>query len=262
MGVMPAHREQVPHWGRVRLVREQWEADRRHSLVEIMRLPPEAHLRVETYGWSWAAVQFFDQNPEYQAPFRRSQADVRDESLEFSRQLARRIQRPWADVELQWQDFVAQLDYGYDVSRSILRFAPARPLKPRGTEVVVRADRGWQGSGVPVEAGQTYRLMARGRFQVHDQPEPWWSEPDGVTLRYVGGRPLGVLLAAVVPSRQPRDSRAEVAPLQNPMVVGSEWEWVPETSGTLYFRINDSPAELSGNQGELTVRVMSVESGS
>jgi hypothetical protein len=260
MGIMPARRDEVPNWGRVRLVREAWQQNQRLSLVEIMRLPPEAHLRVETYGWSWAAVQFFDQNPEYQAAFRHSQGDVRDESIEFSRQLARRIMRPWADVELQWQDFVAQLDYGYDVSRAILRFADSRPLSANGAEVVIQADRGWQESGVRVEAGRAYQLGARGRFQVHDQPRPWWSEPDGVTLRYIEGRPLGVLLAAVVPRQQPRDPQSEAGALRNPIVVGSQSRLVPATSGMLYFRINDSPAELAGNQGELTVRIRASES--
>jgi hypothetical protein len=38
-------------------------------------------------------------------------------------------------------------------------------------------------------------------------------------------------------------------------VIGMGVESPVERDGTLYLRINDSPAELSDNAGELTVRV-------
>ena len=61
--------------------------------------------------------------------------------------------------------------------------------------VSVAADRGWQSSGVRVDAGKSYRLRAAGRYQVADRPQPWPCEPGGVSIRYYRGRPLGILLA-------------------------------------------------------------------
>jgi hypothetical protein len=44
--------------------------------------------------------------------------------------------------------------------------------------------------------------------------------------------------------------------LVRPVPVGLGTTLTPPDSGTLFFRINDSAAELADNAGELTVRVM------
>jgi hypothetical protein len=116
----------------------------------------------------------------------------------------------------------------------------------------VAADRGWQSAGLRLEAGSEYRLTASGRYQVGTKPQPWWCEPGGVSLRYYQGRPLGILLAVVRPDRPSPDSPSAFV---RPTVVGLSATLRPEQSGTLYFKINHSAAELSGNAGQLEVRV-------
>jgi hypothetical protein len=118
--------------------------------------------------------------------------------------------------------------------------------------VAIAADRGWQSSGVQVEASRSYRITAEGRFTVAQEPRPWECEPNGVTLRYHRGLPLGVLLGCVR-----RDDFAEnhLSAFLKPGVIGTGRTIRAPATGVLYFRINDSPAELADNQGTLTIRI-------
>ena len=87
---------------------------------------------------------------------------------------------------------------------------------PGVTAVTVAADRGWQNSGLRLEAGAKYRLTATGRYQVAKDPR-WQCEPNGVSIRYYQGRPLGILLAAVRPDHPPPESTSA---LSAPTVIG------------------------------------------
>jgi hypothetical protein len=118
--------------------------------------------------------------------------------------------------------------------------------------VAIAADRGWQNSGLRLDAGVTYRLSAKGRYQVAKEPKTWWCEPGGVSIRYYQGRPLGILLAAVRPDHPPPGSTSV---LLRPIVVGLGATLLPKESGTLLLKINDSAAELGDNAGELKVEV-------
>ena len=95
-------------------------------------------------------------------------------------------------------------------------FTPGEALPASGAAVTVAADEGWQNSGLRLEAGKSYELHAEGRYQVgKDSPlenlllpgrqsRAWLSEPNGVSIHYNHGDPLGILLAAVRAGRQPR----------------------------------------------------------
>ena len=114
------------------------------------------------------------------------------------------------------------------------------------------ADRGWQNSGLRLEAGVTYRLTATGRYQVAKEPKVWWCEPGGVSIRYYKGRPLGILLAAVRPDHPAPGSTSA---LLHSTVVGLGTTLSPTQTGTLFLKINDSAGELDDNAGELKVKV-------
>ena len=160
----------------------------------------------------------------------------------------------------------------------------ASPLPPDGTTVEVAADRGWQNSGVRLEAGAVVSAPRRGTLSGGRRPQIWWCEPGGVSIRYYQGRPLGILLAAVhgdeseggtvgLPSSESGRSATQPAggntagqasggtragstsPLLRPSVVGLETVLKPEVSGTLFLKINDSAGELGDNAGKLSVRV-------
>lgn len=116
----------------------------------------------------------------------------------------------------------------------------------------IPVDRGWQNSRLKIEAGKTYRITASGRYQVGKSAKPWISEPGGVSIHYVHGKPLGELLAAVRPERVSTGESLFAAPLR----VGLGTTLKPEKSGTLYFRTNISSGELDRAAGSVSVEVV------
>jgi len=247
---MPTSREDVPQWGRIKLIREAVAAGRTKRLREVVDFPPAMYLDNIAYAWSWAAAYFLDQHPACQQRFRTLYKHV--EQPDLSDLFYKLFESEWDELEEQWELFTAGIEYGYDIRRNVLDFTPGKPLESEAATVVVAADRGWQNSGLRLEAGSSYRLRASGRYQVAQQGGIWWSEPNGVSIRYYQGRPLGILLAAVRPDRPPRDGQSA---LLEPVVVALQCVISPKKSGTLFLKINDSPAELHDNAGHLQVEV-------
>ena len=253
MGYVPRSKEEVPFWGRVKLVRDEFAASRGLMLEDVFRYDARAHLRIEPYAWSWAACAFLDQHPLTQKAFRELKANTGDRSAEFSQSLLRRLEADWQAIREDWQLFIVNIDYGYDVAKSaVVRTKEARPLPAGGASVTVNADRGWQSTGIAVEAGRTYSLKASGRFRLKGEPKVWQSEAGGVTIRYHQGQPLGMLLAAIGDEKEPS---SPITPLARPQPIGLAGEIEPKTGGTLYLKLNDSPAELADNSGTVTVEI-------
>ena len=252
---MPRTREEVPEWGRVKIVRDDQAAGRGLSLDEVMKYGPRAHLETGPYGWCWAATTFLDSHPRSQAKFRELRRDVKDSSLEFSRRLFQSLRTDWRDLAEEWQLLVAEMDYGYDVARAAIERKPAAPLPAKGLTVRIAANRGWQSSGIQLAADKKYRIRAAGRYQIAAEPQPWWCEPGGVTIRYYLKRPLGMVLASVTDDEQPLK---ETTPLATPEPIGLDRTLTFRRAGTLYLRINESPAGLADNSGEIQVRVEEV----
>lgn len=252
LGYFPARPEQVPDWGRIKFVRDAVQAGRTLTLDEILAYTAEAYLQNEAYGWSWAAAALLDGHPRYQARFRRLPGELRSD--DFNRQVRGLFADDWYELNIEWQAFIHELEFGYDLQRSAIEFREGQPPPDSGQTVAVAADRGWQSSGVRLSPGIQYELTAAGRYQVADQPALWWSEPDGVTVRYYRSHPLGMLMAIVLPDRN--SGKAAQWPL--PAAIGRGGKLSVEAAGTLYLRINDSPAELADNAGSVQVTVMAL----
>jgi hypothetical protein len=109
-----------------------------------------------------------------------------------------------------------------------------------------------------LDAGKTYRISARGRYQIAAEKDaPWPCEPGGVTIEYHDGRPLGILLGAIYDGPQSAERGANVrqGAFAMPLSIGLGRTVKPEASGTLYLRVNDSAGRLGDNRGRLTIRV-------
>ncbi len=250
LGYLPENREEVPQWGRIKIVRDAIAKGKSLSLPDVLDFSTRSHASVEPYGWCWALATLLDKHPRYHQRFRQLAPDAA--RGDFTSRFRRLYAEEWADLCEEWLVFTDALEYGMDVERFAIEFADGREQPGAATTVSVRADRGWQGTGIALAAGQSYRLKATGRFQLGLEPRIWWSEPGGVTLRYYRGRPLGRLLAAVRSEQKPG---ARSSPLTEPIEVGLSTTIKPDADGTLYLRVNDSPAELDDNEGTLNVQV-------
>ncbi|MBC8353451.1 MAG: hypothetical protein H8E66_15740 [Planctomycetes bacterium] len=248
----PEGKELTEMWGRIKVVQDAIRAGKGLAIEEILRYDKNSHLRVEPYAWSWAAAAFFDAHPVYSERFRELRKFAPDDTFTFSQRFYDSLRDDWPSIARQWHVFVANMDYGFDVARESIDAKPSIDMPSESVTVTIVANRGWQASGYRLESGSKYKLEATGRYQLADQPKIWWCEPNGVTIRYHRGLPLGILLGAIV-DESAVDGGA--IPLVTPKPIGFGGEYPIEEGGTLYLRINDSPAELDDNAGELEVRI-------
>jgi len=243
LGVMPANRRAVPMWGRSKLVRDAYRAGNALGLGDVMAINAREVMSTEKYAWCWAMCRFLDSHLQLGEQFRELPKVADDPK--FDLRFRRMFGRDWEDLGFEWEAFLAALDYGYDARRMTMVHRPAEKIRKEET-VTVAADRGWQSTGWKLQAGQSYRVTASGRYQIAEREEPWPCEPGGVTLQYHEGRPLGMLLGLL---RVDGD-------LQEPVPIGLQTILKPESDAILYLRVNDSPAWLFDNQGSLDVSIV------
>jgi hypothetical protein len=251
---MPGQKTETPGWGRIKIVKDQLADGNGMMPDDIMRYGPQAHLRNEPYGWCWALTAFFDSHPRTQDAFRELRKKIR--TADLTQWFRQQVEDDWGDLSEDWQVFVMNIEYGYDIARSAIVRKSAQAVPPSGATATIAADRGWQSTGIRLAAGSTYRLDATGRYQIAETSKIWWCEPGGVTIHYYQGRPLGVLLGAVRDHSQPLKG---LSPLVKPQTIGLGTTIRPRHDGTLYLKINESAAELSDNQGQITLRVQPIQ---
>ncbi|MBI2478473.1 MAG: hypothetical protein HYV60_07495 [Planctomycetia bacterium] len=254
----PEDKELTSFWGRIKVIQDEVRAGSGREIANILRFDKTAHLQVEPYAWSWAVAAFFDSHPRYRDRFHELRKFAPDDTFSFSQRFYDSLQAEWPGIARQWHVYIANMDYGFDVAREAIDPRIAGELPTGGATVSIAADRGWQSTGYRLESGAKYKLEAAGRYQLADQPGIWWCEPNGVTIRYHKGLPLGILLGAIVDESA---SDGGAIPLVTPKAIGMGGEYPIEEGGTLYLRVNDSPAELKDNAGSLEVRIAKLAAG-
>ncbi len=259
LGIMPASREVVPRLGRIGLIQKAAAENRIATFREIMEVDNSRPIDNESYAWCWAMVRFLDSHPAYRDRFASLKQCVTAD--DFDERFRAAFASDAGQLEREWRLFVATLTHGHDISRTAIEFRGGVTLTDKlpvtGT---IRTDRGWQSLEVVVEPGRRYRITAQGRYQIDDDPKIWWCEPQGVTIEYRRGYPLGMVMAAIV-SDAPADADATgdrpQGTLIDPLPIGRGTVLKPQRRGTLYFSINDSPADLANNRGEVQITVAS-----
>ncbi len=244
--VMPAHRGEVPMWGRIKLVRE---ATQPLALPTLLQLDKYRTFSTEQYAWCWALCEFLDSHPRWQEKFRELPRWVAEPK--FNKRFWYEFRENWSELRVEWQVYVEALDYGYDHQRMTMQHKASELVEDVAT-VTVDADHGWQSTGWLLPGGSKYELEATGRFEISRDPDgtPWPCEPGGVTLEYHDTHPLGMLLGAW---------RTETAPyFSEAFPVGLSRVVTPPTDAVLYLRVNDSPAKLSDNRGTLDASIRSL----
>jgi hypothetical protein len=253
--IMPRDRREVPMLGRIKLIQDAVAAGRAITFPAVMQIDNRRQLGNEEYAWTWAASIFLDLHPRYSHRFRQLKQHILD--MNFNAIVRREYNADWDNLTAEFQAFVSTLDHAYDFKRMTIDMKRGEPLANTARMVEVTADRGWQSSGAWLEAGKSYQVKASGRYQIAQEQidgelRPWPCEPGGVTIEYHDGRPLGMLIGAIV-GQGAGDS--PLAGFAAPIDIGLSAILNPEASGTLYFRVNDSAARLGDNRGTLSVSI-------
>lgn len=250
----PQDKKETPDWGRVKIVRDGYRAGQALTLEEIMRYDTTAHLRTEPYGWCWAACTFFQHHPKTREAFGKLRSRARITGFGFADEFEAALKSNWDEINEQWQLFVVNMDYGYDLERALVAHHKIPPVEvTTSADAKISASQGWQSTGLKLAAGVQYRIQARGRYKINDEPSVWWCEPQGVTIHYHQGFPLGALLGALRKEETPL--RGGMTPLARPGVIGNDLTITHPSGGVLYLQINEASGGLSNNDGEIIVRV-------
>lgn len=246
LGIFPDSADEIPGFGRVDRIQEEVRRRNEAAPETIFQFDFADYEDVGTYAWSWAMVTLLSKNPDYAdalaaMPYLMTRENP---TAEFLGRLGERR----AALATDWADFIARIDYGYDFTAARLDLTPGEPLGPEGKTIELSANGGgWQNARIALQAGREYKITASGRFRVFDAGRLLPCEANGITLRYCNGRPLGRLLATVIPA--PPDGTIPVS------VVGSKAAYRPEKSGTLYFRLNLPTGEISRAEGTLRIQI-------
>jgi hypothetical protein len=253
-GVMPRAPNELPGFGRIGVIQREIRGGRSRSLREVLALGVRefAPQTSEPYAWSWALCLFLDRHPRYRERFHAIHLKCRTTAVkgEFERIFA----PDWNELATEWEQFSHHMVENYDFERSAIDFQAGEPLEEGGSKPMeILADRGWQTSGVRLEAGRSYRVSANGKVILGKSTKPWLSGPEGISLRYSAGRPIGTLLAAI----HAEDDGSSTAAKRLLTIVGAGpvFDVTPESAGTLYLRVNDAWNSLADNEGAFEVLV-------
>lgn len=234
-------------FSRVRLVRDAVDAGETIPFQRFVALGPGDYVETRHYAQGWAVCQILNRHPVYQKQFRKLK-HLRTYD-EFNKGMAIAFANDSGQMQSEVDLFLREIEIGYDFVRNAIRFdTPNQPLQSESLQsersVTVDAGAGWQ-SAFLVKKGDTCILTAIGSVVVATQPKPWTSEPDGITVRYCDGYPIGQLQAIVLDEATSRFGSV--------ISVGESTTFTSKTSGTLFLRVNDSAAERADNSGKYSV---------
>jgi len=264
---IPPDRESVPYWGRLKRIRDAIASKTAPSLDRILQYSDTAHRTDEPYAWSWAAIIFFTRNVRYQNNLKEVflpnlKSHIGSE-YKLNQDFKDRLRDRWNEVQAEWTTFINELDYGYSPEHSMpeIKLSEQLPLSDKKT-FSIQSNRGWQSTGVRVSKGDRISSLASGRVivrkekplanDVSSNSQDWESEPQGVTLQYNKGFPIGKLLAVILPSEDQIAESNTTIPLL-PIGIGKKLEWTADMSGILLMKLNEPSSELFDNAGEYSI---------
>jgi hypothetical protein len=245
-GIMPARPDEVVGLGRIEMVQHAIARGDFHSLSDVLALNGKDFTvsRSDPYAWSWALCHFLRTHPRYNERFRQLNAHLADG--QFASRFKQLYAKDYDRLAWEWEWFAADLRHGSDVVRNQIDFdAP-----PAGKPFEVAAAASWRSSGVSLKEGQTVQIRATGRVTLNKTTKPWISEPQGITIEYEKGRPIGQLTAWILPdggTRVAHPDRIET------FAIGADGQFKAARAGLLFLGVNDHPNDRANNSGSYEV---------
>ncbi len=247
--VLPDGFEGFEGWGRISELKRQFRRSSTStsetlpipSLPEVMPNTVANFQADDQYAASWALCWLLQTHPKYESVFDALKKLRRRDK--FIRQNAAILDAVEDQLRIDWLLTVEDLEEGFDAKRS---FPVHQNVASAGiSQLKVQASYGWQDSGLRVSSGNSVRITCDGRFSVNDKPTQWVSEPQGVSIEYHRGHPLGKLIGIWVANDglkiSPRFPIGRSATINAPF------------DGSLWLQVNDSSASRHNNDGEAEV---------
>ncbi len=202
IALIPESEEETPGFGRLRQIREIVKQKNAPTLWDILNFQPRDFVDVSSYSWSWALVMFLYNSPKYKEiaeilPF---WAIANDPNKLFVDAIGDR----WNELENDWADFIGRIDYDYDFEATSIDFEKSVSNDVNldsGVVVDVDVARGWQPTGLILNADDFYTITASGKFEFYLAlaKRTMEFEATGASCDYFAGVPVGRLQAVVVP---------------------------------------------------------------
>lgn len=253
--VMPPSKDVTPMWGRIKIIQDEVAGGNALSLTRIMGTPQQSFLQNRPYGWCWGACAFLDNHSLSQEAFREMVTQVRLTGG-FSERLLSELGDVMPQLAESWELFVTNVEYGYDWQRNEVVYRDAVPFTGEVMTAEISADRGWQSTGIVLDASSNFEVTASGEYVIRNDGKPWMCEPNGVTIHYNKGQPLGQLVGAL--RAEPWQGGA-ITPLVKTNEVGLGTSLYPEGPCVLFLKVNESPDQLSDNLGTIQIQIKRAE---
>ena len=190
----------------------------------------------QAYAWRWALCHLLANNPNYQGQFKRL-------GIAMMKKLPESFESAYGgvakEISFEYDQFVKHVANGYRADlcawQWTKKFTPLR--SGRKVKCDVLAAYGWQASGVEIDAGSKYQLLAEGEIRLAEGGSRVTADGDSQGR----GRLMGVVF---------NDYQ-----LGEPFELGANCEFEAPSSGRLYLRVLDDYTALADNGGKLEVTV-------
>jgi len=257
LGIIPRSSEQVARWGRLRMIHDTLNRGLAPSMTEILAFGNAREDHEIRYSWSWAAAVFFTNHPKYGPILKELYGQGIDYSDSLSSRFRARLDEDWETVQVDWNGFISDLEFGYDLERSRVLQTDRRltPLSSNGKErFSLATDHGWQSTGFFVETDRPVRISCSGDFQIKQSDGPegagWRIGPNGITYQFYRGNPLGCVIASIVSPSEREETKRWTT-----VRIGSDGTIVPTKSGQLFLKINEGSNGLWDNDGNVSTEI-------
>ncbi len=210
----------------------------RKTLAEITDDQQQTGDGWQNYAWRWALCHFLVSNSNYRDRFRTVGVGfLTGKPASFERAFETQME----ELDFEFQFFIDQLQQGFDVDRCSWNWK-ARFREQKGTRPVVakvKADNGWQPSGLEVLAGQTYTLTTNGTWRTSNSGEEVSAAGDATFV--------GQLVATIYEDHQ----------LSGEFELGLQPSFIAPATGRLMLRCRDEWNQLTDNKGTISVELTS-----
>ncbi len=239
-------RSEAEYWGRIKLIKDECKKENGMLLDDVFNISGFAFRDVRSYAWSWAACEFFSNHPLAKKEYAKLKKYVHLNPSQFNQQFVEAIAPVRKQLDRDWKLFIGEVEFGYDIENGVLHAA----TESGDNRFLIAANQSWQNTDIHLQPGDQVWVAGRGRFTVAQKNQtPWPCESNGVTIDYYRGKPLGMLVAGIL------GEDGTVDGLFSETAIGLKRKFEASQAGVLCLRINESPAHLSDNQGQLEVAV-------